>query len=70
MPTTAYRPVVVDANQLPHFLTVEQAAQIIGMGRAAAYEAVKRGEIPTVKFGRRLRVPRHALLALGGGQDA
>lgn len=62
--------VIVPADELPHFLTVEQAAEVLGIGRTNAYEAVKRGQIPAVNFGRRIRIPRHALLSLGGGQDA
>ncbi len=42
-------------------LTVEEAARALGIGRGLAYEAVRRGEIPTVRIGRRLLVPRPAL---------
>jgi excisionase family DNA binding protein len=42
-------------------LTVEEAADVLGIGRTLAYEAVRRGEIPTVRLGRRLLVPRGAL---------
>ena len=42
-------------------LTVEEAAEILGIGRNSAYEAVKRGEIPALRLGRRLLVPRAAL---------
>jgi excisionase family DNA binding protein len=49
---------------LPAFLTVDEAAAVLRLGRTAAYEAAARGELPTVRFGRRLRVPRGALLEL------
>jgi excisionase family DNA binding protein len=42
-------------------LTVEQAAAALGIGRSLAYEAVRRGEIPTLRIGKRLLVPRAAL---------
>jgi excisionase family DNA binding protein len=42
-------------------LTVEEAGRILGLGRAAAYAAVRRGEIPSLRFGRRVLVPRQAL---------
>jgi excisionase family DNA binding protein len=42
-------------------LSVEEAAEALGIGRTLAYEAVRRGEIPTVRIGRRLLVPRAAL---------
>lgn len=41
--------------------TVDEVAKILRIGRATAYEAVRRGEIPVVKIGRRLLVPRTAL---------
>ncbi len=43
-------------------ITVEQAAQILGLGRTAAYEAARRGEFPTRRLGRRIVVPVPALL--------
>ena len=42
-------------------LTIEEAAKILGIGRQLAYDRVKTGEIPVIKIGRRLLVPRHAL---------
>jgi excisionase family DNA binding protein len=44
-------------------ITVEQTAQILGLGRTAAYDAARRGELPTRRLGRRLLVPVPALLA-------
>jgi hypothetical protein len=35
---------------------VPEAGAMVGLGRNASYEAAKRGEIPTVKFGKRLKV--------------
>jgi excisionase family DNA binding protein len=40
---------------------VKEAAAILGVGRNTAYEAIKRNEIPSVRIGRRLVVPRGAL---------
>jgi excisionase family DNA binding protein len=42
-------------------LTVEEAARVLGISRSSAYEAVRRGELPTVKIGRRYVVSRVAL---------
>jgi len=42
-------------------LTVDEAAKILGIGRQLAYNRVKTGEIPAIKIGRRLVVPRAAL---------
>ena len=44
--------------------TVEETAELLGIGRSAAYEAVRRGDIPAIRIGRSLRVPRRRLEAL------
>lgn len=43
-------------------VSVEETAQLLGLGRSAAYEAARRGELPTRRIGRRLLVPVPALL--------
>ncbi len=43
-------------------ITIEQTAQILGLGRTAAYDAARRGELPTRRLCRRLLVPVPALL--------
>jgi len=46
----------------PKTLTVPMAGEIYyGLGRNASYEAAKRGDIPTIKVGRLLRVPVAAM---------
>jgi excisionase family DNA binding protein len=55
-----------EARQLPTVITVEQAGELLRLGRSAAYEAARRGELPTMRFGRRLLVPTGKLLALLG----
>ena len=42
-------------------LTVPEAARVLGIGRNVAYQAAASGEIPTIKIGRRIVVPRAAL---------
>lgn len=42
-------------------LTIEETARLLGIGRQLAYERVKTGEIPVIRIGRRLVVPRRAL---------
>jgi excisionase family DNA binding protein len=51
-------------NDSPHVLTVEEAAAFLGIGRNAAYEAVARGEIPAIRIGRSIRIPRSGLMHL------
>jgi len=41
--------------------TIQESARILGIGRNQAYEAAKRGEIPTIRIGKRLLVPMAAL---------
>jgi len=43
-------------------VSVEEAARLLGLGRSAAYEAARRGDLPTRRLGRRLLVPVPALL--------
>tara|TARA_Y100000294_G_scaffold167895_1_gene177518 strand:+ start:1133 stop:1285 length:153 start_codon:yes stop_codon:yes gene_type:complete len=35
----------------------EWGKQYFDLGRNASYEAVKRGDIPTIRIGRKIRVP-------------
>lgn len=41
--------------------TVPEVAVLLGISRAHAYELVARREIPAVRLGRRLLVPRRAV---------
>lgn len=41
--------------------TVEEAAQLLGISRSFAYEAVQRGDIPSMRIGKRILVPKTAL---------
>lgn len=50
-------------------LTVEEAASLLGIGRSAAYAAVKAKEIPSVKVGRRVLIPTHTFLCVMLGMD-
>ena len=42
-------------------ISVPEAGRLLGVGRNSAYEAAARGEIPTIRIGRMLRVPKAAL---------
>ena len=54
-----------DPNTEP-VVSVERAGQVLGLSRGSAYEAVRRGEIPSLRFNRRVVVPTARLLALLG----
>jgi excisionase family DNA binding protein len=45
-------------------MTVEEVAEILGTGRTATYDAVRRGEIPSIKVGRKLVIPTAAVRRL------
>jgi excisionase family DNA binding protein len=56
----------------PLTLTVEEAGQLLGISRGAAYRAAACGQIPTIRLGRRLLVPTarlHQLLGLNDHRD-
>jgi excisionase family DNA binding protein len=48
--------------------TVPEAGRLLGLGRNAAYAAAKRGDIPTIRMGRLLRVPKGPLHRLLGAE--
>ena len=52
----------------PLVLTVEEAAEALRISRQSAYQAVRNGEIPTVKVGRRILVPRQQLEEMLAGR--
>jgi excisionase family DNA binding protein len=41
--------------------TVEEVAQLLGISRSFAYEAVQKGLVPSMRIGRRILVPKAAL---------
>ncbi len=50
--------------------SITEAAHVLGISRASAYEAAHRGELPVRVIGRRMLVPRAALLRLLDGSHA
>jgi excisionase family DNA binding protein len=42
-------------------LTVGEAAKLLRLSRAFTYELVARGELPSVRLGRRIVIPRIAI---------
>lgn len=49
-------------------LTVEEAGKLLGVSRGLAYSAARSGQLPTIRVGSRLVVPRARLLALLRGE--
>lgn len=49
---------------------VPEAGAKAGLGRNASYDAARRGEIPTIKLGQRLVVPKKKWDAILAGEAA
>ena len=55
----------------PLTITVEQAAQVLGIGRSTAYELVRGGDLACLRLGRRIVVPvAHLADRLGVEREA
>ena len=56
----------MDKNQQEERLTldVSEAARLLGLSRASTYEAVRTGQIPSIRIGRRIIIPRVALFKM------
>ena len=57
-------------DDLPPILTVEQTAKLLGISRGLAFTAVRNGDIPSIRIGRRILVPRDRLRQKLGLDDA
>jgi excisionase family DNA binding protein len=55
-------------------ISVEEAGELLGIGRSTAYDAVRTGEIPSIRFGRKIVVPTAAVRRMlrldGDGPEA
>jgi predicted DNA-binding transcriptional regulator AlpA len=58
-------------RRLGAFVTVGQAALLLGQSRATLYRAIRRGDfpLPVVTFNGRLRIPRRSVERLVAGED-
>jgi excisionase family DNA binding protein len=67
-PSRAYEGMSADR---PLTLTVEQAAEVLGVGRSTAYELVRSGELKCIRLRRRIVIPvAHIAESLGVELDA
>jgi excisionase family DNA binding protein len=55
-------------RELPELLRVEEAAAWLGIGRGLAYDLARRGDLPTVRLGRLVRVRRDGLESYASGR--
>jgi excisionase family DNA binding protein len=58
--------VAVKGFDTTEVLTVEEAGRVLGLGRSAAYAAARRGDIPSLRLGRRIVVPKARLQKMLG----
>jgi excisionase family DNA binding protein len=58
----------IDASKIPRRLTftVDEAAFLLNISRGLAYELVARGELASIRLGRRIVIPRVVLEELTG----
>ena len=54
------------SNQEPERLvyTVAEAGKLLGLSRNLTYESIRTGQIPSIRVGRRILIPRAALIRL------
>jgi excisionase family DNA binding protein len=52
-------------DDLPELLTPEEAATVLRVSRNGMYELLKTGTIPSLKFGRLIRIKKTVLLEGG-----
>ncbi len=60
----------MDRELEPKTYTIEEAAALLGIGRGHAYQGAKKGDIPSIKIGKRILVPRAALDRMLAGEAA
>jgi excisionase family DNA binding protein len=56
------------SNPARQTYTVEEAGALLGLGRNSVFKAVNEGNIPAIRIGRRLLVPRLAIERMLSGQ--
>ena len=58
------RPRPINENKLCY--TIPEAAKLLGFSRNFGYELAKTGQLPIIRFGKRMRVPKAAFDKLLG----
>jgi excisionase family DNA binding protein len=60
MPKTN-KPLLKKFDQLPDWVSPEEARSFLGVGRTTMYQLLNDDEIPSRTFGRQKRIPKEAL---------
>jgi excisionase family DNA binding protein len=56
-------------DELPAFLTPDEAATRMRVSRWTVYDSIKAGTMPATRVGRTIRIPRAAVIATSGPPD-
>lgn len=56
-------------EEIPPILVVSEVAQFLGIGNNAVYGLIRSGQLEALRIGRKIKIPRHALLRFMGVQD-
>lgn len=54
----------IDPDNLPAVLKVKELSQLLRIPLTRTYELIERGEIPCVRLGRSIRIPRSVVVRL------
>jgi len=53
-------------QEIPAIMDVPQLGAFLGIGRNGAYALVRSGQVQALHIGRKIRIPRHAVLSYLG----
>jgi len=56
-------------EDLPEWVEVHDVQSYLSLGRSTIYGLIKRGDLPSKRFGRCIRIPKEALAKDGEGQQ-
>ena len=51
-------------------MSVERASELLGISRGAGYRAARTGELPTIRFGKKILIPTAKLRELLGIKES
>ena len=54
---------MIDSSQRLTY-SIKETAQVLGLSRNSVYQGCQRGEIPSIRVGKRILIPKAALLRI------
>lgn len=57
---------VYSLEEVPAIMTVPEFGKFLGIGRSQAYALAHSGRVETLKVGKQIKIPRHAVLKFIG----